>query len=155
MCGWHSKWDVIFLEPVCGWIPYQVLPQVPCTGTCGISSFQPLTLNCTHTNAPDPLSYKTNYLQTSLLSFKHNINIDWELAASWLTIQVNITFLLIYSIGRKQRWIRSGSCRSPEDATWRYGWWLLKQRHRGALAATVHDGCFSDTPAHFHAMRQT
>ena len=38
-----------------GLVPNQVFPQVPYTGTCGVSSYQPHSHNSTHTNAPSPL----------------------------------------------------------------------------------------------------
>ena len=59
---------------ICGLVPNLVLLQVPYTGrrkihckqpytdTSSVSSYQPLTLNYTHTNDPDPHSCKTNYL---------------------------------------------------------------------------------------------
>ena len=94
-------------------VPNQVLPQVPYTDTSGVSSYQPLTLNCTYTNAPSPTAVRLITLQTSLLSFKHNINIEnLRLCDKGTTKQVDITILLILQHRpSKQRWIRSGSCR--------------------------------------------
>ena len=51
-------------------VPNQVLPQVPYTGTCGRSSYQPLTLN-----APSRTAVRLITLQTSLFSFKHKFTI--------------------------------------------------------------------------------